>query len=220
MELTADGVTKLFATNILGHAVLLEGLLSQNRLGEVAVFAASEAARGIPKLGFKRPTFVSTSTDELTTVIDGSYFADRKFDRNLAFGQVKYIGALWMAHLARQYPDLRFITVSPGNTTGTQAADGAALPLRIAAKHIMPHLGISHELEVGSKRLVDGVIDPTLSSGVFYASAANKLTGPLVDQADIFPDLANPSFQDHANEAIHRFITKRRSEPRRLESDR
>jgi hypothetical protein len=28
-----------------------------------------------------------------------------------------------------------------------------------------------------------------------------------VYQADIFPDLANPSFQDHANEAIHRFIS-------------
>jgi len=208
MELTADGVTKLFATNVLGHAVLLEGLLTQNRLGEVAVFATSEAARGITKLGFKRPTFVSTSTDELTTVIDGSYFADKKFDRNLAFGQVKYIGSLRIAHLARQYPDLRFITVSPGNTTGTEAAAGAAPPLRFAAKHIMPHLGISHELEVGSKRLVDGVIDPTLSSGVFYASAAKKLKGPLVDQAEIFPDLANPSFQDHANEAIHRFISQ------------
>ena len=71
----------------------------------------------------------------------------------------------------------------------------------------MPALGISHKLEVGAKRLVDGVTDPTLSSGAFYASAANKLKGPLVDQTDIFPDLANPSFQDHANEAIHRFIT-------------
>ena len=207
MDLTADGVTTLFATNVLGHAVLLEGLLTENRLGEVAVFAGSEAARGIPKLGFKRPSFVSTSADELATVIDGSYFAGRKSDLNLAFGQVKYIGALWMAHMARQYPDRRFITVSPGNTTGTQAADGLALPLRIAAKYVMPHLGISHELNVGAKRLVDGVTDPTLSSGVFYASAASKLKGPLVDQADIFPDLANPSFQDHANEAIHRFIT-------------
>ena len=28
----------------------------------------------------------------------------------------------------------------------------------------------------------------------------------MVDQSEIFPDLANPSFQDHANEAIHRFI--------------
>ena len=60
---------------------------------------------------------------------------------------------------------------------------------------------------MGAKRLVDGVTDPTLSSGTFYASAANKLKGPLVDQTDIFPDLANASFQDHANEAIHRFIT-------------
>ena len=207
MDLTADGVTTLFATNVLGHAVLLEGLLAEDRLGEVAVFAGSEAARGIPKLRMKRPSFVSTSADELAAVIDGSYFAGRKADPNLAFGQVKYIGALWMAYLARQYPDRRFITVSPGNTTGTQAADGLALPLRIAAKYVMPHLGISHKLDVGARRLVDGVTDPTLSSGVFYASAANTLTGPLVDQADIFPDLANPSFQDHANEAIHRFIT-------------
>jgi hypothetical protein len=172
----------------------------------VAVFAGSEAARGIPKLRMKRPSFVSTSADELATVIDGSYFAGRKADPNLAFGQVKYIGALWMAYLARQYPDRRLITVSPGNTTGTQAADGLALPLRIAAKYVMPHLGISHKLDVGARRLVDGVTDPTLSSGVFYASAANTMTGPLVDQADIFPDLANLSFQDHANEAIHRFI--------------
>jgi NAD(P)-dependent dehydrogenase (short-subunit alcohol dehydrogenase family) len=206
MDLTADGATTLFATNVLGHVVLLEELLAEDRLGEVAVFAGSEAARGIPKLRMKRPSFVSTSADELATVIDGSYFAGRKADPNLAFGQVKYIGALWMAYLARQYPDRRFITVSPGNTTGTQAADGLGLPLRIAAKYVMPHLGISHKLDVGARRLVDGVTDPTLSSGVFYASAANTITGPLVDQADIFPDLANPSFQDHANEAIHRFI--------------
>ncbi|MBV8195724.1 MAG: SDR family NAD(P)-dependent oxidoreductase [Candidatus Dormibacteraeota bacterium] len=213
MESTADGATKLFATNVLGHAVLLEGLLTDNRLREVAVFAASEAARGIPRLGFKRPTFVSTSTDELSNVIDGSFFAGRKYDRNLAFGQVKYIGALWMAHLARQYPDLRFVTVSPGNTTGTEAAAGASPPLRFVAKHVMPHLSISHGVEVGAKRLVEGVTDPKLSSGVFYASAAGKLTGPMVDQAEIFPDLANPAYQDNAYAAIHRFVGNGRTIP-------
>ncbi len=206
MELTADGVTTVFATNVLGHVVLLEGLLAEGRLGEVAVLAGSEAAVGVPKMRMERPSFVSTSADELATVIDGSYFASGKPDFNLAFGQAKYIGALWMAYLARQYPDRRFITVSPGATTGTQASNGLALPLRIAAKYVLPALGISHKLDKGAKRLVDGVTDPTLSSGVFYASAANKLKGPLVNQADIFPDLANPSFQDHANEAIHRFI--------------
>jgi NAD(P)-dependent dehydrogenase (short-subunit alcohol dehydrogenase family) len=207
MGLTADGVTTVFATNVLGHVVLLEGLLAEDRLGEVAVFAGSEAVRGVPKLRMKGPSFVSTSADELATVIDGSYFAGRKPDFNLAFGQAKYIGALWMGYLARQHPDRRFITVSPGNTTGTQAASDLPFPMRMAAKYVMPTLGLSHTLDVGAKRLVDGVADPTLSSGAFYASAANKLNGPMVNQDDLLPDLANPSFQDHANEAIHRFIS-------------
>ena len=206
MKLTADGVTTVFATNVLGHVVLLEGLLAEGRLGEVAVLVGSEAARGVPKLRMKRPSFVTTSANELATVIDGSYFAGRKADFNLAFGQVKYIGALWMAYLARQHPDRRFITVSPGGTTGTQAANDLKLPLRLAAKYVMPALGITHTLDVGARRLVDGVTDPTLSSGVFYASAANKVNGPMVNQAEISPDLANLTFQDHANEAIHRFV--------------
>src|SRR5271166_3062970 len=83
MDLTADGAIYMFAQNVLGHVVLLEALLAEERLGEVAVFAGSEAVRGIPKMGFKRPSFVSTSADELATVIDGSYFAGRKADPNL-----------------------------------------------------------------------------------------------------------------------------------------
>ena len=209
MALTVDGVTTVFATNVLGHVVLLEGLLAEGRLGEVAVFVGSEAVRGVPKLRMKGPSFVSTSADELASVIDGSYFTNRKPDFNLAFGQAKYIGTLWMAYLARKYPDRRFITVSPGNTTGTGAASGLPLPMRVAAKYVMPALGLAHKLDVGAKRLVDGVTDPTLSNGAFYASAANKLNGPMVNQAEFVPGVGNPSFQDNANEAIHRFITQR-----------
>ncbi len=206
MGLTADGVTTVFATNVLGHVVLLEGLVAGDRLGEVAVFVGSEAVRGVPKLRMKGVSFASHSADEFATVIDGSYFVGKKADFNLAFAQAKYLGALWMGYLARQHPDLRLITVSPGNTTGTGAASDLPLPMRIGAKYIMPTLGLSHKLDVGAKRLVDGVTDPALSSGVFYASEANTLKGPMVNQADLLPDLANPSFQDHANEAIHRFI--------------
>jgi len=104
MDLTADGATYMFASNVLGHAVLLEGLLTEDRLGEVAVFAGSEAARGVPKMRMKRPSFVSTSADELATVIDGSYFAGGKPAVNLAYGQAKLIGILWMAYLARNTP--------------------------------------------------------------------------------------------------------------------
>src|SRR5689334_19709210 len=108
MALTADGVTGVFATNVLGHVVLLEGLLAEGRLGEVAVFTGSEAVRGVPKLRMKGPSFASTSADELATVIDGSFFANAKPDFNLAFAQAKYIGALWMGYLARRHPDRRF----------------------------------------------------------------------------------------------------------------
>ena len=207
LNLTTDGVTNVFATNVLGHVVLLEGLLDSGRFGEVAVFVGSEAVRGVPKLRMKGPSFVSTSADELASVIDGSYFATHKPDFNLAFGQAKYIGALWMAYLARTYPGHRFITISPGNTTGTGAASGLPLPMRIAAKYVMPRLGLAHTLDVGAKRLVDGVIDPTLPSGAFYASAANMLNGPMINQAEFVPGVGNPSFQDNANEAIHRFIS-------------
>ncbi len=51
MNVTADGVTTVFATNVLGHVVLLEGLLAEGRLGEVAVFAGSEAVVGVPSCG-------------------------------------------------------------------------------------------------------------------------------------------------------------------------
>ena len=101
MGLTADGVTTVIATNVLGHVVLLEGLLAEDRLGEVAVFVGSEAVRGVPKLRMKGPSFDSTSADELATVITGSYFDGKKPDSSLAFAQAKYIGALWMGYLAR-----------------------------------------------------------------------------------------------------------------------
>src|SRR5690242_14519849 len=80
----------------------------------------------------------------------------------------------------------------PGNTTGTQAPSDIPLPMRVAAKYLMPALGLAHKLDVGAKRLVDGVTDPTLSSGACYASAAGKLTGPLVNQADFFARYVKP----------------------------
>lgn len=93
--------------------------------------------------------------------------------------------------MARQHPDRRFITMSPGNTSGTEGPNSQPLPLRLASKYVTPvigpRLGISHNLEIGARRLVEAVTDPTLRSGVFYASAADTITGPVVDQADIFP---------------------------------
>lgn len=208
MALTSDGVTHMFATNMLGHVVLLEQLIDDQKLTDVALLVGSEAARGIlPDATAFVPHLVRR---RIRGRHHGSTFGKAKPKVALAYGQTKYLGALWMAALARKHPDLRFITMSPGNTPGTDAAKDMPLPQRILVQQVMarigPRLGIAHPLQTGAQRLVDGITDPTLRSGVFYASAANTLTGPVVNQADIFPDVANPAYQDNADEAIHRFV--------------
>ncbi len=210
-SLTQDGVTEMFAQNVLGHVVLLEELLAAGLLTDVAVLVGSEAARGVPKLRIARPTFTDHSSEEFASVIDGSWFEGAKYDAMLAYGQVKYLGALWMGAMARMHPELRFITMSPGNTAGTEALrDQPALVRIIGSRILLPYLApalrIGHKLDVGAKRLVNAVTDASLQSGVFYASAASTITGPVIDQAEIVPDFRDPEIQDRAYEAIQRFL--------------
>ncbi len=213
-SLTQDGVTELFAQNLLGHVALLENLLAAGLLTDVAVLAGSEGARGIPKLRIARPRFTDHSSQEFASVIDGSFFEGGKFDMMLSYGQIKYLGALWMGAMARMHPELRFITMSPGNTAGTDVLRDQPAPVRIIASrivlpYVLPALRIGHKLDVGAERFVKAVTDPSLQSGVFYASAAKTITGPVIDQAEIVPDFRDPEIQDHAYEAIQRFVPKR-----------
>ena len=210
-SLEQNRVTEVFAQNVVGHVVLLHELVSAGALTEVAVLAGSEAARGVPKLRIPRPAFDESSVEEFVSVIDGSFFRERKLIATLAYGQVKYLGALWIAAMARRHPELRFITMSPGNTAGTEALRDQPAPMRIIASrlvlpYVMPALGIGHKLEVGAKRLVDAVTNASLTSGVFYASGAKTITGPVSDQAEIVPQLRDETIQDNAYAAIGRFV--------------
>ena len=142
----------------------------------------------------KGPSFVSTSADELATVIDGSYFAGRKADFNLAFGQAKYIGALWMAYRPANTPPSLHLREArqhhrhprPQRPSPTDA---------VAAKYVMPALGLAHKLDVGAKRLVDGVTDRTCPARVLR-QRGQQVKGPLVNQADILPDLGELIVQE------------------------
>src|SRR5277367_2519575 len=158
LALTADRVTQIFGSNVLGHVVLLEGLIDAGALTNTAVLVGSEAARGVPNLRIPRPTFTEHSVEEFVSVIDGSFFEQRKFAPMLAYGQVKYLGALWMSALARKHPGLRLLTVSPGNTAGTEALRDMGpltrtLMQRVVMPYVAPIIGVSHSLEVGAKRL-------------------------------------------------------------------
>ncbi len=208
---TADGVMQMFAVNVLGHVVLLDELLKARKLTKVALYAGSEAARGVAMMGMKRPELKTSSVDEFATIIDGSFFGD-KVDPMVAYGPVKYMGAMWMSSVARKNPDLRFVTMSPGGTSGTDVMNDLPPVMKFMFKHVglrvMPLLGMFHGLEVGAKRYVDALNDESYKSGLFYGSKRGT-SGRLVDQGTLFSDLNNAIFQDNANEAIHQFILRR-----------
>lgn len=210
MDLTASGVTSLFAANVLGHVILLDELIKAKKLHKVALYAGSEGARGVEDMGMNQPSLKTSSEDEFATVIDGTFF-NTQIDPMEAYGYIKYLAALWMSSEARKNPDLRLITVSPGFTSGTAVMNDLPFAKRLMFKYIMmpivaPLKGLVHTLEKGAKRFVDGITNDTFKSGIFYASKAKRLVGPVIDQSSIFPDLNNTTYQDNANAAIHRFI--------------
>ena len=210
MDVTSNGVTSLFAANVLGHVILLDELLKEKKLNKVALYAGSEGARGVEDMGMNQPDLKTSSEDEFAAVINGTFFNEQT-DPMEAYGYIKYVAALWMSSEARKNPNLRLITMSPGFTSGTAVMNDLPFGKRLMFKYFMlpivaPLKGLVHKLEKGAKRFVDGVNDDTFKSGIFYASKAKLLTGPVIDQSIIFQDLNNSFYQDNANAAIHRFI--------------
>jgi NAD(P)-dependent dehydrogenase (short-subunit alcohol dehydrogenase family) len=207
---TKAGVTTIFAANVLGHALFVEELLKEDKLKNVVMYASSEAVRGVKRMGIPRPDLKSSSAEEFASIFDGSWFGE-KIDQMQAYSLVKYGATLWMSKLAREYPNIKFISMSPGGTRGTNAMDDIPAPMKIMFKYIMfpfvmPMMGLIHSLETGARRYVKATTDESLESGVFYASQGSGTTGPVIDQATIFPKLADTRVQDNAYEAVHRFL--------------
>ena len=204
-----NGVSKIVATNLLGHFQFAELLLQDAKINEVVMYAGSEAARGIKKMGIMRPEMQNSSIDEFKTIMNGSYFG-KKPDAMSFYAHVKYMASLWMSSLSRKFPNIRIITVSPGGTNGTAGMEDLPPVMKFIFKSlgtkVMPLFGLMHDLETGAKRYVDTVTNPNFKTGLFYGSEEPVTTGPLVDQSSIFPILADQKVQDNAYEAIHSFL--------------
>lgn len=209
-KLTKEGVMQITATNLLGHVVLLERLIETKKLKNMALLASSEVARGVKKMGIKSPDLKSYSVEELKAVLNGEAYKS-KFDNMQVYGMVKFVGTLWLSHLAKKHPQLKLISMSPGGTRGTEGFKDMPFLQRFFYQYIgmpliMPMLGLSHSLQSGAKRFADALSNSKLQSGKFYASKANVLTGPIVEQGNIFPPLNNAQYQENAYSAIHKFI--------------
>jgi len=209
-SVTPSGMNELAATNILGHVILVEELIKRDKIKKTVLLASSEAIPGVKALRMKPVSMKTSSVDEFAAVLDGSYFGDN-FDSVQAYGYVKYAATMWMLSMSRKYPDIKFVAMSPGNTSGTNAPESAPPAMKFMVKYVMmpivmPLMGVVHKLELGAKRFVDAISDERYKSGIFYASKEGKLTGDAVDQSTFYTDLKNITFQDNADRAIHRFI--------------
>ena len=209
-KMTPSGMNQLSASNILGHVVLVDELLKAGKLKKIAMLASSEAARGIKKMKMERPELKTNSPDELASILDGSYFGE-KFDAMQAYGHVKYVGTLWMSSMARKHPHIKFISMSPGATSGTEVANNAPGMIKFMFKYIMmpvvlPLRGMVHKVDKGAARYIDAIHNEKYQNGGFYASEETKVIGKVVDQFKIYPIMANRTYQDNAHEALHRFI--------------
>lgn len=212
-RITSSGMNDLAATNILGHVILVDELIKHDKLKKAVLYPSAEAVPGVKMLGMKPVAMKTSSVDEFTAVLNGTYFGNN-FDVTQAYGYVKYAATMWMLSMARKYPDIKFVVMSPGNTKGTLAPDNLPPAMKFMLKYFMMPVvfpligGMVHKLEVGAKRFVDGISDEGYKSGVFYASKEGKLSGEVVDQSTFYTDLKNTTFQDNADNAIHRFIKK------------
>ncbi len=210
-ELTDDGVTTIFASNLLGHVVLVDELLQRQLVTSTILYAGSEAARGIPKMGVDKPDLKDHSVDEFITIANGDKFGAKADPLNV-YGTIKLTGALWMSAMARRHPHIRFVTMSPGGTTGTNGMDDLPFVKKVFFKYIgalvMPKLGMMHSVETGAKRYVDGLLNSGFKSGLFYASKAGSPTGPVVDQTSIDQTFVNESAQNAAWQAVQQFAHK------------
>ncbi len=205
---TADGVTWQFAVNVLGHAALAEAMLQAGKVRSVVVYAGSEAARGVPEFRMPQPKLETSSVSEFASIGDGTLFGD-VFDEMAGYAHAKFAGAMWMASLAREYPSVRLVTMSPGGTAGTSATEEMTPMKRWlmtwVAMPMMMAFGHAHTVEVGAKRYIDAITDERFKSGVFYGNE-HKTAGPVTEQTRFFPELANTAFQDNAREAILGFL--------------
>eukprot|EP00931_Biecheleriopsis_adriatica_P116630 TRINITY_DN92252_c0_g1_i1.p1 TRINITY_DN92252_c0_g1~~TRINITY_DN92252_c0_g1_i1.p1 ORF type:complete len:316 (+),score=43.26 TRINITY_DN92252_c0_g1_i1:67-1014(+) len=211
--LTVDGVTNSMAVNVLGHVLLVDELVNSKRISEHAasiVYSGSESARGVPAMSLKPPKLESGSVEEFMSICNGSFFPkDAGNDPKYLGAFAKFVGALWMSSMARKYPNIRFVTMSPGATTGTAVRRDLPCYKRMLVGTILKCLslkGKAHSLEVGAKRYVDALLDhATYQSGIFYASKVG-LSGEVGDQSELLDYFSNHAFQDNANDAIHNFL--------------
>lgn len=211
---TSDGIANIMALNVVGQALLATELIKSNKLinGGTIVYSSSEAARGVQAFGLPPPKINNGSILEFKSALDGSLFLHNKdVSYGTTYAYAKCLGVLWMSAMARKEPDYRWISVSPGMTSGTNLFTELSCLERTMMAIIYPIAnccGMVHGVDDGAQRYLDVIyLTDEYKNGVFYGPLGKKLIGELGPQYVFFEDLGNEVYQDNAHAAVQNLMT-------------
>jgi len=216
-DITANGVTCNFQMNVLGHAVLIEGLLEAGKLraGARVVYSGSETTRSVWLFSGLQP-FVNISLADIEGCLTkastrGTMGVAARRRMNL-YSASKIIGGLWISQLAKERPEIYFVTVSPGGTFGTDVYRTMPKPIPFVmglsvTKTAMTWLGAGHSLDVGAKRYVEAVSaasfpDRFPSGSVVGGGSWMGTSGALVEQSSFSSVYTDTAMQEEAARVV------------------
>mmetsp|Transcript_14211 Transcript_14211/g.24154 ORF Transcript_14211/g.24154 Transcript_14211/m.24154 type:complete len:375 (+) Transcript_14211:61-1185(+) len=216
--LTKSGTTIIAETNLIGHAVLVDGLIQFKKLqqGSRVIFSGSEAGMGEPfaiKWG--------NDLDYYINILTGKAYKTKKnknkYTPQDGYGHIKGMIAFYTAAMARRHGDIYFAAVSPGSTKDTYLMDQGSFPnaLKYVFKGFICLSG-QHGVDVGAGRYIDALVDNNggrdgwgYESGTFVCSKKGYI-GEVCDATELKkgkPFGEQPK-QDLVYEAVQSFMLR------------
>lgn len=163
-RMTVDGLEETFATNHLGHFLLVENLLVHIKAGGTVISTASGTHNPDDKLaarfGFRGAIFKNAAAVSIGDVGDGVSILQQGMDR---YATSKLCNILFTKAMAQRIPasEVRFIAFDPGLMPGTELARERPAPLRFAWKRVLPLM----------QRFIPGVSSPQRSAEALFRLA-------------------------------------------------
>ena len=217
--LTEHGVTENFAMNVLGNAVLIEGLLAARKLnaGARVIYSTSEGTRSVWLFTGFQP-FVRLYKEEMeasmaTPPTRGTFGIGARQRMN-TYANSKLIGGLWLAQLAKEHPEIYFASVSPGGCgdTNVYLSMPQPFPFLMAQQPVvdaMVAIGACHRIAAAARRYVTAVTEESFPQKFPSGSVVggpyiqiSKSTGALVDQSPFSSYYNDPELQEEAARAV------------------
>lgn len=213
---TGDGIDVNYASMLVGHHILTEGLLAQGRLSQTAriVISSSEAARAdVLGMGVRVTNYRALAKAKFNGDLSAAIHSLAKgensgqYNSNQVYADAKTLVTWWAAALARRLPTgMAVFAVSPGAAPQTSFGRNMPFVMRTVMmpmlRYLGPVVGMAHCVSTGAKRYLDASSCSVHDSGAFFASPPGKLVGPLVKQ--MTPHLMDPEIQEAGWEAIVR----------------